>query len=135
MERLIRGSRTWALVDPLAIDIAGPLLERYPELNRRLDRWSVDRDFWVRRSALLAQLGRLRRGGGFGQFAVYADQMLEEREFFIRKAIGWVLRETAKKQPELVSDWLEPRIARASSVTIREAIKYLPADSRRRLKP
>ena len=52
--------------------------------------------------------------------------MLNEREFFIRKAIGWVLRETARKQPDLVYAWLEPRAGRASDVTAREAVKYLP---------
>ena len=51
--------------------------------------------------------------------------MLAEREFFIRKAIGWVLRETSKKQPDRVYAWLEPRAGRASGVTVREAVKYL----------
>jgi 3-methyladenine DNA glycosylase AlkD len=135
VEEMIRGSRTWALVDPLAIDIVGPLLERYPELSRRLDRWSADPDFWVRRSALLALLKPMLRGGDFRHFARYADRMLDEREFFIRKAIGWVLREVSKKRPELVKAWLEPRMARASGVTLREAVKYLPAEALRRLKP
>ena len=56
--------------------------------------------------------------------------MLEEREFFVRKAIGWVLRETARKQPERVYAWLEPRAGRASGVTVREAVKYLPDEQR-----
>jgi hypothetical protein len=68
----------------------------------------------------------LRRGAGdFVRFSRYADQMLEEREFFIRKAIGWILRETAKKRPALVADWLAPRLHRASGVTVREAVKPL----------
>ena len=56
--------------------------------------------------------------------------MLDEREFFIRKAIGWVLRETSKQRPELVYEWLLPRAHRASGVTIREAVKYLSEDQR-----
>ena len=56
--------------------------------------------------------------------------MLEEKEFFIRKAIGWVLREVAKKRPELVAAWLGPRVHRASGVTVREAVKYLPQADR-----
>jgi 3-methyladenine DNA glycosylase AlkD len=51
--------------------------------------------------------------------------MLDEKEFFIRKAIGWVLRETAKRRPDEVYEWLAPRAHRASGVTIREAVKYL----------
>jgi DNA alkylation repair enzyme len=59
--------------------------------------------------------------------------MLAEREFFIRKAIGWVLRETAKARPEEVDAWLAPRTDRASGVTVREAVKYLPAPRRKAL--
>jgi len=127
VERFIRQSRTWALVDALAVTVTGGLVERFPELAGTLDEWATDDDFWLRRSALLALLGPLRRGeGDFDRFARYADAMLGEREFFIRKAIGWVLRETAKRRPQLVAEWLRPRATRASGVTVREAVKYLP---------
>jgi 3-methyladenine DNA glycosylase AlkD len=97
-----------------------------------LDRWAKDHDFWIRRAALLALLGPLRRGeGDFGRLAGYADAMLGDKEFFVRKAIGWVLRDTAKKRPGLIFAWLLPRASRASAVTIREAIKPLPEPQRR----
>ena len=131
LERLLRDSGTWALVDSLAADVMGSLVERYPELTGTLDRWSTDPDFWLRRSAMLALLVPLRRGDGdFERFARYADELLDEREFFIRKAIGWVLRETAKRRPDLVAAWLAPRIHRASGVTVREAVKPLPPAQR-----
>ena len=126
VERLVRESRTWALVDGLAAHVAGSLVERHPTLARTLDRWARDADFWVRRSAMLALLVPLRRGGGdFERFSRYADAMLDEREFFIRKAIGWVLRDTSKKRPAMIAEWLAPRMHRASGVTLREALKYL----------
>ena len=51
----------------------------------------------------------LRRGtGDFERFARYADAMLDEREFFVRKAIGWVLRDTARKRPDLVGNPHDP---------------------------
>jgi 3-methyladenine DNA glycosylase AlkD len=126
VERLVRESHTWALVDGLAAHVAGPLVERNPTLGRELDRWACDPDFWVRRSAMLALLVPLRRGGGdFERFSRYADAMLDEREFFIRKAIGWVLRDTSKKRPAMIAEWLAPRRHRASGVTLREALKYL----------
>jgi len=135
VEQLLRDSRTWALVDGLAADVAGALVARYPGLYPTLDRWAADPDFWIRRSALLALLVPLRRGdpAQFDRFGRYADGMLAEREFFIRKAIGWVLRETAKKHPDLVSAWLGPRARRASGVTVREAVKYLPPAEREAL--
>ena len=127
LERLIRDSRTWALADGLAASVTGPLVDRVPELGSVLDRWAQDDDFWLRRSALLALLIPLRQGGGdFERFGRYADAMLEEKEFFIRKAIGWVLRDTSRKRPELVAAWLAPRARHASGVTVREAVKYLP---------
>ena len=134
LEDLLRDCGTWALVDPLAADVMGPLVEHYPELTATLDRWSGDGDFWLRRSALLALLVPLRRGeGDFERFARYADRMLDEREFFIRKAIGWVLRETGKRRPGLVADWLALRVHRASGVTVREAVKPLSPDQRDKL--
>jgi len=134
VEQMLRTARTWALVDGLAEHVMGGLTERCPELTATLDRWACADDFWLRRSAMLALLRPLRRGAGdFERFSRYADQMLEEKEFFIRKAIGWVLRETAKRRPELVAAWLAPRAHRASGVTMREAVKPLPADVRERL--
>lgn len=131
VERLIRASRTWALVDGLAVQIAGDVVGRDPHgTAETLDRWAVDPDFWMRRSALLALLPGLRTGAGdFDRFARYADGMLDEREFFVRKAIGWVLREASKRAPDRVAAWLAPRTERASGVTMREAVKYLPDDT------
>lgn len=126
IEDLLRESKTWALVDALAVNTVGDLVERNPKLVSILNAWATDHDFWLRRSAMLALLRPLRRGeGDFDRFAGYADSMLDEKEFFIRKAIGWVLRETAKKRPDLVYEWLLPRASRASGVTIREPIKRL----------
>ena len=126
VERLLRESETWALVDELAAMVVGPLVERDSELDAVLDRWAGDPDFWIRRSALLALLVPLRQGGGdFPRFSRYAETMLEEKEFFIRKAIGWVLRDTGRKRPDLVYAWLLPRAGRASGVTLTEAVKPL----------
>jgi 3-methyladenine DNA glycosylase AlkD len=126
LEQLLRESKTWALVDSLAASVVGPLIERHPKSAAVLDRWATDDDFWIRRSALLALLIALRRGeGDFERFSRYADAMLGEKEFFIRKAIGWVLRDTARKRPDMVYEWLLPRASRASGVTLREAVKPL----------
>jgi 3-methyladenine DNA glycosylase AlkD len=134
VEQMLRTAATWALVDGLAADIMGQLTERYPELTFTLDRWAADEDFWLRRSAMLALLKPLRRGeGDFDRFSRYADQMIGEKEFFIRKAIGWILRDTGRRRPQLVAEWLAPRVHRASGVTVREAVKPLSPDLRDKL--
>jgi 3-methyladenine DNA glycosylase AlkD len=127
--RLLRASHTWALVDFLAVYVAGPLVIRFPELGSMLDRWATDHNFWLRRAAMLALLLPLRRGeGDFERFARYADTMLEEKEFFIRKAIGWVLREIARSDPEDVFRFVAENKPRMSGVTLREAIRRLPPE-------
>jgi 3-methyladenine DNA glycosylase AlkD len=134
VERLVRESGTWALVDYLATDVLGRMVEADPDpMTRVMDRWATDADFWIRRSSLLCELRPIRHGAGLDRFLARAEPMLEEREFFIRKAIGWVLREAGKRRPEEVTAWLEPRTHRASGVTMREALKYLPPADRDRL--
>jgi 3-methyladenine DNA glycosylase AlkD len=134
LERLLRDSHTWALVDGTAVDVVGAILAAdEPRTSKVLDRWAQDPDFWIRRSALLAWLRPLRRGATLDRFLAYADAMLDEKQFFIRKAIGWVLREVGKRRPNEVTEWLAPRTHRASGVTMREATKYLPAPDGERL--
>jgi 3-methyladenine DNA glycosylase AlkD len=132
IEKLIRESNTWALVDGLAVDVVGGIALRH-RIKQKLDKWAKDDDFWVRRSSLLAELKPLKNGADFNPFAARADALLDETEFFIRKAIGWVLRETSKERPQEVYEWIAPRTHRASGVTMREAVKYLPVSQASRL--
>lgn len=85
----MRESKTWALVDVLAVSVLGDLLMLYPEAAARLDRWAEDDDFWVRRSALLSQIRPLRAGAGFDRFAAHpadrlADEEPEQRQELLR---------------------------------------------------
>ena len=129
IERLVRDARTWALVDALATDIVGRLVARDPDgVTPALDRWAADPDLWLRRASLLAELRPIRDGAPLDRFLARAEPMLAEREFFIRKAIGWVLREAGKRRPDEVAAWLAPRTHRVSGVTVREAVKYLPGE-------
>jgi 3-methyladenine DNA glycosylase AlkD len=135
IEPLLRDSSTWAYIDGLAGDVAASIVLRHPTeplVDATLRGWADDANFWLRRSALLAHLdvvGRTRAFHGWNRLCQLADVMLDEREFFIRKAIGWVLRQAGKRRPDLVVEFVQPRISRVSGVTIREAVRYLdPAD-------
>jgi 3-methyladenine DNA glycosylase AlkD len=126
LERHLAGYNTWAHVDWLATKVVGSLVRRFPAEKATLRRWATSPVMWVRRSALLALGDDLRRGGGDAAlFAELATPMLAEREFFIAKAIGWILRELSKKRPELTATFLAQALD-ASPVTWREAVKYLP---------
>lgn len=125
---LIDSTFTWALVDPLSTDVTGSLLLTYDRSlwEPVLSDWSRDPNFWVRRASMLSQLRPLRSPSfDASLFFGFADSMLDEKEFFIRKAIGWVLRDMSRTRAVEVEAWMRPRIGRMSGVTYREAIKYI----------
>ena len=132
--RLLRESRSWAYLDWISFKVAAPMLLRVPRMRRTIPRWARDDDFWMRRAALLTVLPLVKRGQApFSAFAVLAVPMLGEREFFIRKAIGWGLREVSKVDPAVVAAFLRAHRADVSGLTLREGAKYLPARDRRDL--
>ncbi len=126
LEALLRQCQTWALVDPLAVHCVGVVLQRDPAAGAMPDRWIHDPDFWLRRSALLALLPAIRAGRpDTDRLVRYCDALVGEREFFIRKALGWVLRETSTRDPRLVTDWLDRHGSHVSPLTRREALRRL----------
>jgi 3-methyladenine DNA glycosylase AlkD len=132
--RLLRESRSWAYLDWICFKVAAPMLPRVPLLRRTLPRWARDDDFWMRRAALLTLLPGLKDGTiPFSAFVAIAVPMLGEREFFIRKALGWALREVSKSDPVTVAAFLRAHRADVSGLTMREGAKYLPARDRREL--
>jgi 3-methyladenine DNA glycosylase AlkD len=132
---LVRRAPTWAHVDWLAIKVLGPLVARDPSLVKRLERWSRDENFWVRRTALLALHDPLAAGtGDFECFERLAVPLLSEREFFIRKAIGWLLRATAKRTPERTIGFVERYGGRMAGLTFHEATRNLTKTEQTRLR-
>ncbi|MFC5749084.1 DNA alkylation repair protein [Actinomadura rugatobispora] len=128
-ESMIRDSGSWVYVDILAEKVVGALVVRFPDLAAVLDAWAGDPYPWIRRTALLALLPGVRAGHpDLDRVSRYGDALIEETGFFIRKALGWVLRELSKKDPAWVRDWVEPRTGRISGVTLREAVRHLPED-------
>jgi 3-methyladenine DNA glycosylase AlkD len=131
---LVAASKTWAHVDWLAVGVIGDVVGRDPASRRWLPQWGQQKNFWIRRTALLAQLNTLKRGEGEWElFTEIASGMLYEKEFFIRKAIGWVLREVSKKRPKLVFDFMRAHRDEMSGLTLREGAKYLTDAQRRAL--
>ena len=131
---LVRGADTWAHVDWLAIKVLGPLVLRSARGRGLLEAWARDESFWVRRTALLAWHDALLAGGGdFEHFAALARPLLADREFFIRKAIGWVLRSTSRRRPERTLGFVRAHARELSALSFREAVRNLPAKQIARL--
>lgn len=134
IEGLLRASSTWDHVDWLSVHVAGWLVERDPVLRDRLSAWNRDEHMWLRRASVLVLLEPLRSGGGdFALFERLAVPLLGERDFFLRKVVGWVLRDVSRKRPALTEAFLAMHGAECSGLTLREASKHLDDATKARL--
>ncbi|MCF2649168.1 DNA alkylation repair protein [Niallia sp. Sow4_A1] len=113
----------WDTVDVLSPHIMGNLFTIYPELIAQYaDQWIVDDNFWLQRSALLYQLYYKKRTDEKRLFQ-YILTTADSDEFFVQKAIGWVLREYAKTNPVAVRDFVS--FNDLKPLSRREALKNL----------
>ncbi|NND02365.1 MAG: DNA alkylation repair protein [Acidimicrobiia bacterium] len=123
--KLIVEGSWWDFVDDVAANLVGPLLlDHRPRFAPVMERWIDDRDMWIRRSALLAHLKHKAATDEETLFD-HCLRRAAEPEFFIRKAIGWVLREYAKTAPEAVAEFVLANRDVWSGLTFREATKHL----------
>ncbi|MGW0659877.1 DNA alkylation repair protein [Streptodolium elevatio] len=134
LAELIGESGTWALVDVLAGSVAGRLLLRVPRAEAAYRAWAAQDEMWLRRSGVLAFLLPVRSVQAYPRwfpvFAEVADPLLTDTRFFVRKAIGWVLREASKHHPDEVVAWVGARVDRISGLTLREGLKRVPEEQK-----
>ncbi|MGP4049117.1 DNA alkylation repair protein [Streptomyces sp. 2A115] len=114
----------WDTVDALASHVVGDLVAADPKLRADMDAWIEDDDLWVARTALLHQLFYKKSTDTERLFA-YCVRQSGHPDFFIRKAIGWCLREYAKTDPEAVRDFVARERERLSPLSVREALKNI----------
>ncbi len=125
LEEMIVTGAWWDYVDQLAGKHVGHLLTTYPEAIRPvLLEWSEDPDIWKRRTAILAQL-RFKAAADPELLFTVIEPSLGEQEFFLRKAIGWALREYSKTCPDVVSSYVDTNHDRLSPLSRREALKAI----------
>ena len=115
----------WDYVDDVAIHRVRPLLHSAPEpVTPIMKAWSAADDLWLRRAAIICQVGR-KSQTDTDLLALAIDRAAAEPEFFLRKAIGWALREYAKTDPDWVRGFVSDRAGRLSPLSVREAVKNL----------
>lgn len=123
VEHMVRTGQWWDYTDELAHRLADRHDADPDATGALVRRWATDDDFWMRRIAILSQLGRRDRVDRL----VLADTIapnLGDGEFFIRKAIGWALRELARVDAGWVRDYADTHAL--SPLSRREALKHLP---------
>jgi 3-methyladenine DNA glycosylase AlkD len=115
----------WDVVDEVATHLVREVLHEAPDVEGlRLREWAVDDHLWLRRTAIICQVGRK---GRLDQ-ALLADAIepnLGDRDFFIRKAIGWALRDHARVEPDWVRAFVKAHSGELSGLSRREATKHL----------
>ncbi len=120
----------WDFVDTIAADLVGHVTLRQRErMTPTLDEWIDAGDMWLRRTAILAQL-RHKAATDQDLLFRYCLARAYEKEFFIRKAIGWALREYAKTAPDEVRTFVLIHRDAWSGLTYREATKHLEVPPR-----
>ena len=128
-EQMIVSGAWWDTCDDISGNGIGTLLQRWPEaMKPALRRWARGDDLWLRRAAMLCQR---RLKAGFDAVLFYETLLASvgdvrfERAFFIRKGMGWALRERSYAAPEDVQAFCREYAAQLSPLTMREALKAI----------
>lgn len=121
-EMIVTGA-WWDLVDAVAPYRLGALLDRYPRgMTTTMRQWAAGADVWKRRAAIISQLKR-KQATDVDLLFDTIEPSIGESEFFLRKAIGWALREYAKTDGEVVLRYVETNRRRLSPLSRREALR------------
>ncbi|GID31866.1 3-methyladenine DNA glycosylase AlkD [Paractinoplanes brasiliensis] len=124
VRELVTTKSWWDTVDPLATRFTGGLVKRHRPLAEVMDEWSGDENKWLIRVAILHQL-HYGAGTDEERLFAYCAAQAGHRDFFVRKAIGWALRQYARTAPHEVRNFVESHRSLLSGLSIREATKHL----------
>jgi 3-methyladenine DNA glycosylase AlkD len=123
-EELITSGAWWDYVDEVAIRRVGPILQAFQdELRPRMRLWATDPDLWKRRTAIICQIGR-KADIDLDLLGYAIEANIGEPDFFLRKGIGWALRQHARIGP----DWVAAFVADhpdLSPLSKREALRHI----------
>ncbi|MBK7864629.1 MAG: DNA alkylation repair protein [Archangiaceae bacterium] len=122
---LIVSGAWWDLVDELAGNQLPLLLvaDRVP-MSKAMRAWARGDDLWLRRSSIICQL-KLNDVMDLELLYDCIEPSMDSKEFFLRKAIGWALRQYARRDPAEVARYVKKNAARLSGLSKREALKHI----------
>ena len=122
----------WGEADGLGIHVIGPLLRREPDLSERVHAWCESGNPLQRRAAAVSLVPLARQGVGQETVVRLCEALAEDGDDLVQKAVGWLLKELSRTDPESVTDFLVEHRERLSRLTLRYASEKLPERLRRR---
>lgn len=123
IEELIVNKSWWDTVDYIASHIAGDYFKKFPDqIETVTGKWNHSKNIWLQRTSLLFQL-KYKKQTDFKLLSRYIQQLSGSKEFFIKKAIGWILREYSKTNPVTVKKFLKEHPL--APLSKREAMKVM----------
>jgi 3-methyladenine DNA glycosylase AlkD len=123
-EEMITTGAWWDYVDEMAHHV-GELLRLQPAKMRPVMRaWSTDKDLWKRRVSIICQIS-FKKDTDLDLLYANIEPNVAERNFFIRKAIGWALRAYAWTDPKEVARYVAANESKLSGLSRREALKNI----------
>jgi 3-methyladenine DNA glycosylase AlkD len=101
----LKDIKTWDQIDAVSTFIIGKILLKHPSLEKELIKLSKSHNFWMRRIAIVSTLPKIKKGDI--RLTMYlAEKYLYDKEHYMQKATGWMLREAAKQKPEIVKKFV-----------------------------
>jgi len=123
IEFTVTNKSWWDTIDMIATHCAGDYFKKFPdEILPITKKWMDSENFWLQRTALLFQL-KYKKNTDTSLFEEYIPRLLSSNEFFIQKAIGWVLREYSKTNAQYVIKFIENH--QLKPLSQREAMKWI----------
>ena len=125
LEWMIQTNSWWDTIDGIAPKIFRTYFDKFPEeRDKKVAEWIASDNIWLQRSALLFQLKQKDEVDLNFMFKTI-KKLTGSNEFFINKAIGWLLREHSKRIPREIEEFIEQNKGELSNLSIREGTKYL----------
>ena len=116
----------WCHTDYICSLVVGRLVYKYPSIKKEINSWRKNKVLWVRRASLISYIISIRYTNRDIKDIFYNSIYLSgEKDFFIRKAIGWILRETSKKYPKDVLKFVSKNKNKLSNLSKKEAIRNI----------
>ena len=136
IKKMVGQCEGWGPLDWIATRMLGVLALNYgDQIYAKVRTWTKSKHLWTRRAAILIHVLPARKKKLNAEYALPTFiELLHEKEFFIRKAIGWTLREISKHYPEVTFEFLKEHRKEASGLTLREGSRRLPDNMQKLLK-